>query len=211
MTNTATNGRRHIRRIAGLAAGLALAAPALAAAQEDLPPPPSWHFSGYAAGVGAGTFAPKLGGRVDGQPVKARTTDGEAWFFANFNLRLDDHWLVGIEGELSITGGLDAPEIFPPTFLGDIFGGSAALGLRLQHAVNDRFAPYVRASWARIEIRDMDLNGYRLAGGFELRILRGLMARFEVMHDDFSRRTVAPGRTISPSITSVRGGLLYRF
>ncbi len=174
--------------------------------------PPSWHFSGLSLGVGGGSFNPSMGARRNGQPVRIRSGNGEAWFFVNYNHRLNDRWLIGIDAEATLAGTLDPDDLIPQeSFLSGLFDGTGSVGLRMQYVYGPRLAGYVRVGWTQISVEDFGFDGVRAAAGLELRLLWGLALRAEVAHDEYASKRVTPELRLRPSATSLRGAVLYRF
>lgn len=174
--------------------------------------PPSWHFSGYSVGAGGGSFNPSLGARRNGRPARIPAQNGEGWVFVNYNHRLNDRWMIGIDAEGSFSRDLDPQGLIPQeSFLSGLFNGTGSIGLRAQYAYNRHVAGYLRAGWTRIAVEDTGFSGGRLAAGLEVRVLLGFALRFEVMHDEYVSKRVTPELRLRPSATSFRGGVLYRF
>lgn len=174
--------------------------------------PPSWYFSGLSLGAGGGSFNPSLGAKRDGRPTRIPAKNGEGWIFLNYNYRLNDRWLVGIDAEATFSSDLDPAGLIPQeSFLSGLFDGTASVGLRMQYAYNRHVAGYLRAGWTQISVEDTTFNGGRLAAGLEVRLFMGLALRAEVMHDEYGSKRVTPSLRLRPSATSFRGGVLYRF
>ncbi len=190
-------------------------APRLAGAAED-GDSPAQAFSGLSLGIGGGTGNETIRLGEGSGVIKADGSDGEVWFFANYNRAVDDHWLLGIDVESTILGDVTVdPDIPPGIFkssLVDIFDGTTAVTLRSGYAFDRRLLGYVRAGWTLASLGGPDFNGAQVAGGIEWRLLGGLALRAEIMHDFLFSRHVGPSRTrVAPRITSFRAGLSYRF
>ncbi len=166
------------------------------AGEGDRPLPPSWYFSGLSIGLGGGVAHVRAKGVADGVAVKGNVTDGDGWLFINWNLRLNDRWLVG--ADLEFTLGADTLGIFGP----DVripdecfpFCGGGNISLRVTYAHSDRLATYLRAGYASTEVANADFGGGQLAIGGEWRLVAGFGLRAEAAFGVYeSRRFPAAG------------------
>ena len=173
--------------LGGLAGGGVLAEEA---GDDDAPYPPSWHFSGFSIGIGGGVAHVCARGTTGGVPIKGHVTDGDGWLFLNWNLRLDDHWLVGADLEFTLgadTLGIFGPDVRVPDACFAICGGGN-ISLRVSYAYTDRLAAYVRAGYAGTEVADADFDGGQIAAGGEWRLTGGLALRGELAYGVFENR-----------------------
>ncbi|MFQ5346795.1 MAG: outer membrane protein [Rhodothalassiaceae bacterium] len=175
---------------------------------------PAEAFAGLSLGLGGGshdvTFRVGEGAgrrKVDG-------SDGEVWFFANYNYALDDNWLIGLDGEASILGDSSTDPDLPPGVLnGFLFNVAGSVTLRGGYAWTPRLLGYVRLGWAIEDFgEDGRFNGVQFGGGVEWRLIGRVALRAEVAHDFLPTRRLGPSRMrVSPRMTTVRAGLLWRF
>ena len=206
---------QHRNRLAVLAAVLMAfwLVPAAGRAAEDGAAPAA-EFAGLALGIGAGTHDVtfRVGEGVDRRKVDG--SDGEAWFFANYNYAIDDNWLIGIDAEASVLGDSSTDPDLPPGVLnGFLFNDAGSVTLRGGYAWTPRFLGYVRLGWAIEDFgEDGTFNGVQFGTGIEWRLLGGVALRAEVAHDFLPARRLGPSRTrVAPRMTTVRAGLLWRF
>ncbi len=206
---------QHLNRLAVLAAALTAfwLVPAPGRAAEDGAAPAA-EFAGLALGIGAGTHDVTFRVGEGAGRVKADGSDGEAWFFANYNHALDAHWIVGLDAEFSLLGDSSTDPDLPPGVLnGFLFNDAGSVTLRGGYAFTPHLLGYARLGWALEDFGENgSFNGVQFGTGIELRLLGGVALRAEVAHDFLPARRLGASRTrVAPRMTTVRAGLLWRF
>ena len=202
----------------GLVFLLAVAAPSSPVGAAEAETSPARAFSGFSLGIGGGTGNETISVGEGSGVTKADVSDGEVWFFANYNRAVDDHWILGIDVEFTLIGDVnpDDPDIPPGIFKTSLFDlsgdGTAGVSLRSGYAFDRRLLGYVRAGWMLATIGGPDFNGVQVAGGVEWRLSHRLALRAEVAHDFLETRRLGASRTkVAPRITTGRAGISYRF